>query len=76
MNVSSAAELEKQLEEAYKLRQLSEEKIIEIEHALTKLLCPKGKAECDPAYCTFQITDSCEFLKKWRSLVTKYNLSS
>lgn len=46
-----------------------ERELNKLEKELVKKLCPKGyKTECEPAYCTFQITDTCPFLKKWREI--------
>jgi hypothetical protein len=46
----------------------TERELNKLERELVKELCPKGKKECEPAYCTFRITDTCPFLKKWREI--------
>jgi hypothetical protein len=43
----------------------TERELNKLERQLVKKLCPKGKKECEPAYCTFRYTDTCPFLKKW-----------
>ena len=35
----------------------------------TVLLCPKGKNKCEPEYCTFRLTNTCEFLKVKRKQI-------
>jgi len=67
-------DLENQLENISKIPKRSVE-IKKIEKQFTTLLCPKGKNECEPAYCTFQITNTCPFLDRWRSMVKKYGLT-
>ncbi len=69
-------ELEKQLAKAAKSRHSSRSEIKRLEKEYAVLLCPKGKEECEPAYCTFRITDTCPFLDKWRALAQKYKLSN
>ena len=59
---------EKKLHKLLKEKKEKEIEIEKLERQLTKELCPKGKQECEPAYCTFQITDTCPFLKKWRKI--------
>ena len=69
-NNNEDVEIEKlgsQLQTLCKDKSSNEESIHNIERKLTVLLCPKGKNECEPAYCIFRITDNCEFLTKWRS---------
>jgi hypothetical protein len=46
----------------------AERELNTLERQLVKKLCPKGKKECEPAYCTFRYTDTCPFLKKWREI--------
>jgi hypothetical protein len=46
----------------------TEQALNRLERQLVKELCPKGKKECEPAYCTFRITNTCPFLKKWRKI--------
>lgn len=59
-------ELRKKLLSLKKNRQAIDREISKLEKQLTKELCPKGKVFCEPAYCLFQISDSCPFLKEWR----------
>jgi hypothetical protein len=68
-------ELEKQIAKAAKSKRSGSSEIKRMEKLYTVLLCPKCKAECEPAYCTFQITNTCPFLAKWRSLSKKYSFS-
>jgi hypothetical protein len=51
-----------------KERKRIDEDIAKLEKELVKELCPKGKLACEPAYCTFRYTDTCPFLKEWRSV--------
>jgi hypothetical protein len=67
-------ELELQLAKALESRESCQAEIKRIEKIYTTLLCPKGKSICEPAYCTFQITGTCPFLDKWRSIAKKYKL--
>ena len=64
--------LEKTIEELRKLmkeKHKNEEKIKELERVLFRELCPKHYLEdCEPAYCVFRITDSCEYLKSLRKI--------
>jgi hypothetical protein len=46
----------------------ADQELNKLERQLVKKLCPKGKKECEPAYCTFRYTDTCPFLKKWREI--------
>ena len=42
--------------------------ISKLENELVKILCPKGKEICEPAYCTFRITDTCPYIKTSREV--------
>jgi hypothetical protein len=68
-------ELERKLEKAAKSKNAASKTIKSVELQYTLLLCPKGKKECEPAYCSFRISDTCPFLEKWHFLVKKYNVS-
>jgi hypothetical protein len=68
-------ELERQIAEAAKSQRLGSTEIRRLEKLCASLLCPKGKPECEPVYCTFQITNTCPFLDKWRSLSKKYSFT-
>jgi len=58
-----------ELKQAMRIRNENEKVVKEIEHRLFKLLCPKHYLdECEPAYCVFRITDSCEYLKILRKI--------
>lgn len=48
----------------------TERELSKLERQLVKKLCPKGKKECEPAYCTFRYTNTCPFLKEWRKRST------
>lgn len=65
----SEKELVKQVVALLKQRNKIEQKIENLQNELTKLLCPKGKSICDPAYCTFRLTDTCPFTKKWSAIL-------
>ena len=49
-----------------------EKEIEKLEKQLTKELCPKGKTECEPAYCAFRYTETCPFLKEWRRMSKEF----
>lgn len=51
----------------------TERELNKLERQLVKELCPKGKKECEPAYCTFRYTNTCPFLKEWRRLSKNSN---
>lgn len=53
----------------FKKREKIEEEIQKIQNQLVQQLCPKEKQECEPAYCTFRITDTCPFLKEWSEIL-------
>jgi hypothetical protein len=63
--------LESELQDLNKNRTNNQEAIKSIEKRMTILLCPKGKNECEPAYCVFRMTNNCDFLSKWRSICVK-----
>lgn len=46
-----------------------EKEIEKFQNQLVQQLCPKEKEECEPAYCTFRMTDTCPFLKKWHKIL-------
>ncbi len=46
-----------------------DKEIEELQNQLVKELCPKEKQECEPEYCMLRITDTCPFLKEWRSIL-------
>jgi len=61
--------LANELKQAIEIRNKNEEVIKEIGHKLFKLLCPKHYLDkCEPAYCLFRLTDSCEYIKILRKL--------
>jgi hypothetical protein len=64
--------LEEKLATLFKEKEKIDKEIDKLEKQLTKQLCPKGKKECEPAYCTFRITNTCPFLKKWRKISHKF----
>ncbi|AMM40845.1 hypothetical protein HS1_001041 [Candidatus Desulfofervidus auxilii] len=62
-------EIVNELKQALKVRNEDEKVVKGLEHRLFKLLCPKHYLdECEPAYCVFRITDSCEYIKILRKL--------
>jgi len=58
----------------FKKREELNREIDRLENKLAKNLCPKGKSRCEPSYCTFRITDSCPFLKRWRNILSEANV--
>ena len=46
----------------------TEKEIEKLQNKLVQKLCPKGKKECEPAYCILRMTNSCPFLDEWRSI--------
>jgi len=62
-------ELVKQVIALLKQRNKIEQKIEILQNELTKQLCPKGKSVCEPAYCSFRLTDTCPFTKKWSEIL-------
>lgn len=53
----------------FKEKKKIEEEIQKIQNQLVQQLCPKEKQECEPAYCTFRITDTCPFLEEWSKIL-------
>jgi hypothetical protein len=74
-NEKSLEKLEEQLQLLCKNRIENQDAINDIERKLTALFCPKGKSECEPAYCIFRRTDSCDFLNRWRVIIKKYSVT-
>ena len=66
-------ELERQIAKAAESQSSGSLEIKRLEKLYASILCPKGKDECEPVYCTFQITNTCPFLDKWRFLAKKYS---
>ena len=64
-------ERSKRIRTLLKERKKIEKELANIEQQLTKELCPKGKVLCEPAYCTFRLTETCPFLKEWRTLTNQ-----
>lgn len=66
----------------FKEKEKTEKEIEKLQNKLVQQLCPKDKQECEPAYCTFRMTETCPFLKEWYKVLkeaqvpeeTKYNL--
>lgn len=65
----SEKELVKKIVALLRQRNKIEQKIQNLQNKLTKRLCPKGKSICEPAYCTFRLTDTCPFTKKWSTIL-------
>ena len=61
-------ELDKQAAKAFNSQKANQAEIKRLEIEYTKLLCPKGKKECEPAYCSLRISNECPFIIKWRSI--------
>jgi hypothetical protein len=61
-------DLRKRRSSIAKKERATEQALNRLERQLVKELCPKGKKECEPAYCTFRITNTCPFLEKWRTI--------
>ncbi len=62
-------ELEKQLVALLREKKKIEGRIDKLERELVRELCLKGKTECEPAYCTFRLTSTCPFIKKWSKIL-------
>ena len=61
----SITELKKLIKQSDKNKQ----KIEELEQKLFEELCSKDYLDkCEPEYCVFRITDSCEYLKTIRKI--------
>lgn len=61
--------MRKKLVALFKEMKKIEEEIQKIQNQLVQQLCPKKKEECEPAYCTFRITDTCPFIKEWNKIL-------
>lgn len=68
---------QKQVEDLRKLKQDSDRYVAEFEKSLRSLEkevfdehCPKRHymSLCEPAYCVFRFTNTCEFLEKWSDI--------
>ena len=56
--------LNTQFQHMYAKKRDIEKELEELKLKLFKNLCPKGyKDECEPAYCIFRITNSCDYVK-------------
>lgn len=53
----------------FKEKKKIEDEIQKLQNQLVQQLCPKKKQECEPAYCTFRITNTCPFLEEWRKIL-------
>lgn len=62
-------ETQKRIVVLLKEKKRIEKEIEKLKNQLVKQYCPKKKKECEPAYCTFRITDTCPFLTKWRRIL-------
>jgi len=49
-----------------------EKELQDLENQLAKELCPKRKSSCEPAYCTFMLTNTCPFLKEWHAITSGF----
>lgn len=58
----------------FKEREKIEKKIEKLQNQLVQQLCPKEKQECEPAYCTFRLTETCPFLKEWYKILEQANI--
>jgi len=74
--------LKEKIATLFKEKENIEKEIEKLQNQLVQQLCPKEKQECEPAYCTFRITETCPFLKEWHMILeeahvpkdTKYDL--
>lgn len=62
-------QMKKKIVTLFQRKRKIEEEIKNLQNRLVKQLCPKRKQECEPAYCTFRITDTCPFLKEWSNIL-------
>ncbi|MEM3726251.1 MAG: hypothetical protein QXK98_05245 [Candidatus Bathyarchaeia archaeon] len=62
-------QLRKKIIDLFQKKGKIEEEIQKLQNQLVQQLCPKEKQECEPAYCTFRITDTCPFLKEWSKIL-------
>jgi len=66
----------------FKEKKKLEKEVERLQNLLVQQMCPKGKKECEPAYCTFRLTDTCPFLDEWHKILeeaqvpkdTKYDI--
>lgn len=65
-------EIQRKIVVLLKERKRIEKEIERLQNQLVKKYCLKKKKECEPAYCTFRITDTCPFLTKWRRILEHY----
>lgn len=65
----TTGKLEKQIVSLFLKRKDIDKKIEELQNQLVQKLCPKEKKECEPEYCTFRLTDTCDFLREWRKIL-------
>lgn len=70
----SETELSEEIINLFKKKEKLNREIDELQNKLVKKLCPKGKSQCEPAYCTFRITDSCPFLERWQNILSEANV--
>jgi len=62
-------QLKKKIVTFLKEKRKIEKQIEKLQNQLVQQLCPKRKQECEPAYCTFRVTATCPFLKKWHEIL-------
>lgn len=48
--------------------------IEKLQNQLVQQLCLKRKQKCEPAYCTFRLTDTCPFLKEWYKILEEAHI--
>lgn len=53
-----------------------ENEIDKLEKQLVRKYCPKGKHECEPAYCVLRVTGTCPFLKEWHRIMDEVGCES
>jgi len=68
-------QFEKQIVSLFEKRNVIDKEIEKLQNQLIQKLCPKEKQECEPEYCTFRLTDTCPFLKKWRKILKEAKVS-
>ncbi len=61
-------EIKEKIIDLFKRKELIESEIETIQNQIVRQLCPKQKNECEPAYCTFRVTETCPFIQEWNNI--------
>lgn len=68
-NFLNNEEIKKKIVSLVEKKQKIEREIELFQNQLVHQLCPKQKNECEPAYCTFRITETCPFIQEWNRIL-------